>query len=176
MPRGLMPRGFGRRAAVAVEFALIAPVMVLLAGGIYVLGSLLRANAAVDRLVMQYAISFADCSDTASLVCQTELSEYATTFALGNLAPQLVAANLALSMAQVSMSGTTPTVEYPPGLSLTAAQTAALQAAVTPTAVSGQTYVVVTATYIYTPLLFAKAMTPIIGASVTLSDTVAQLK
>jgi Flp pilus assembly protein TadG len=166
----------GRRGSVVVEFALVAPVMTLLAGGIYVMGSLLRANAAVNRLAMQYAISFADCSDTASGVCLTELNQYETTFALSNIAPQLLTANITLSMAQVQMSGTTPTVEYPTGLSLTAAQTSALQAAASPASISPLTYVVVTVSYVYTPLIFAPLMTPIIGSSVTLTYTAAQLK
>jgi Flp pilus assembly protein TadG len=171
-----MLRGLDRNGSVAIEFAFVAPVMMMLAGGIFVLGSLLRANAAVNRLAMQYAISFADCSDTSSGVCLTELNQYETTAALGNIAPQLAVANLTLTMAQVQMNGTTPTVEYPSGLSLTATQNSALQAVVTAGSVSGLTYVVVTATYIYTPPLFASVMQPIIGSSVTLSSTVAQLK
>jgi hypothetical protein len=75
------------------------------------------------------------------------------------------------------MNGTTPTVEYPLGLTLSAAQTAALQAVVA-SGQSGtvQTAVVVTAQYAYLPLFFASLMAPIIGTSVTLSYTVAQLK
>ena len=121
-----------RRASVAIEFALIAPILALLAGGIYGIGSVLRATAAVNRLAMQYAISYADCSDTSSGVCLTELNLYGTAAALGNIAPQLTTANLTLSMAQVMMSGSTLTVEYayPAGLSLSAAQTTALKAVI----------------------------------------------
>lgn len=151
--------------------------MLLLAAGIFVVGSLLRANTVVNRLAMQYAVSYANCSDTASGVCLTELNEYGTAAALANIAPQLTAANLTLTIAQVTMNGTTPTVEYPVGLTLTSAQTGALQAVVA-SGQSGtvQTAVVVTAQYSYLPMFFAPLMTPIIGASVTLSYTAAQLK
>ncbi len=152
--------------------------MLLLAGGIFVIGSILRANSALNRLALQYANSFADCSDTSTGVCQTELNEYATVFALGNIAPQLLVSNLTLTMAQVKMNGSTPTIEYayPTNLSLSATQTSALQTAAQDVAVSGQTYVVVTATYLYQPLILGPVMTPITGSTVTLSYTVAQEK
>jgi len=164
-----------RRAVVAIEFAVIAPCMVLLAGGIFTIGSLVRANAAVNRLAMQYAMSFADCSDTSSGVCLTELDEYVTTAAFGNIAPQRSVANLTVTMAQVKMNGSTPAIEYayPTNLSLSAAQTTALSAGGVG---SGQTGVVVTATYQYQVLLFPAVLVPIIGSSVTMSYTVAQLK
>jgi Flp pilus assembly protein TadG len=168
--RFLLDRG----ASVAVEFAIAAPVMLLIAGGVFTLGSLLRVNSALNRLAMQYAISFADCSDTSSGVCQTELNEYVTSSALAAVAPQLLPGNLTLSMAQVKMNGSTPAVEYyyPSGFSLSAAQTSALQAVV----VSGQTGVVVTATYRYQVLQFSAVMAPVLSSSYTLSYTVAQLK
>ena len=164
----------GRRGSVAVEFALVAPLLLTLAGGIVELGGALRAYAAVNRLAMQYAISFADCSDTSSGVCQTELNQYVTSFMTGNIAPMLTPANLVVSMSQVLMNGTTPTVEYQSTGSpaLSAAQTTALQAAVP----SGQTGVVDTVTYQYSLLVFATLMTPIIGSSFNISYTVAQLK
>ena len=163
-----------RRASVAIEFAVIGPLMVFLAGGIFTIGSLLRSNSGVNRLAMQYAVSYADCSDTSSGVCLTELNEYVTTGALSNIAPQLSTANITLTMAQVKMNGTTPAIEYayPTSLSLSAAQTAALVAAVP----SGQTGVVVTATYKFQVLLFAGIMTPMLGSSVTMSYTAAQPK
>ncbi len=158
----------------AVEFALVAPLLLTMAGGIVELGGVLRAYAAVNRLAMQYAIGFADCSDTSGGTCQTELNQYVTSFTIGNIAPMLTPANLVIGMSQVSMNGTTPTVEYQssgsPGLS--AAQTAALRAAVA----SGQTGVVDTVTYRYSLLVFATLMTPIIGSSFNISYTVAQLK
>ncbi len=163
-----------RRGTAAVEFAAVAPIMVLLVGAIFEIGSLLRANAVVNRLVMQYAISYADCSDTSTGVCGTEVAEYGTSAALANIAPQLTAANLTLDMAQVKMNGTTPTVEYsyPSGLTLTSAQIAALQA----TVASGQTGVVVTATYPYQLLVFSTLMAPFIGTNFSFSYTAAQLK
>jgi Flp pilus assembly protein TadG len=174
MRRLLAAFGADRRAVVAIEFAIIAPVMLLLAGGVFEIGSLLHANAAVNRLAMQYAVSFANCSDTSAGACQTELNQYATTAALGNIAPQLSSALVTLSMAQVTMNGTSPTIEYasPTGLTLSAAQTAALQAAVA----SGQAGVVVTVTYKYSPLVFTTLMAPYIGSSFTLTYTAAQLK
>lgn len=163
-----------RRAVAAVEFAIIAPVLMVLVGGVVEIGSLLRAYAAVNRVATQYALSYADCPDFTSGTCQTELSQYASTTTLANIVPQLTAANLTLTMAQVSMSGSTPTVQYvsPAGATLTAAQTAALVNAVP----SGQTGVVVTAKYTYSLLFFATLMKPIIGSSWTITFTVAQLK
>lgn len=163
-----------RRAVVAVEFAVVAPIMVLLAGAIFEIGSLLRTSAAVNRLTMQYAVSYADCSDTASGVCLTELDEYPTTAALGNIAPQLKAASVTLKMAQVKMNGLVPTIEYiyPTGSSLTNAQTAALQAAIP----SGQSGIVITISYPYRLLVFSSLMSPFIGSSFTFSYTAAQLK
>jgi Flp pilus assembly protein TadG len=173
--RGLFRRFIGhRRAVAAVEFAIIAPMMLVLAGGIVEIGSLARAYAAVNRLTMQYALSLADCADTASGVCQTEMNNDASTTTLANIVPQLNVSNLTLQMAQVQMSGTTPTIQYsyPSGLTLTAAQISALRAAVT----SGTYGVVVTASYTYTLLFFSKLMSPIIGSSFPISFSVAQLK
>lgn len=163
-----------RSGAVAVEFALILPAMLLLAGAIFGIGSVLRAYAATNRLTMEYAISYANCSDTASGVCQTELNQYGTAAALGNVAPRLTASNITLSMAQVIMNGSTLSVEYayPSSLLLSAAQQSALQAILS----SGETGVVVSVTYQYQVPLFAAILAPIIGSSFTISDTVAQLK
>ncbi len=157
-----------------VEFALVAPLLLTLAGGIVELGAVLRAYAAVNRLAMQYAVSFADCSDNSTGACQTELNQYVTSFMVGNIAPMLTPANLSVSMSQVAMNGTTPTVEYQSSGSaaLSAAQTTALQAAVP----SGQTGVVDTVTYQYSLLIFSTLMAPIIGSSFNISYTVAQLK
>ncbi len=164
--------GIGRRASVAIEFAILAPVMLMLGGGMYVLGSLLHVNSTVNKLAMQYAVSFANCSDTSVGACGTELAQYETAPAIKNIFPQLYSAELTLTMAQAIMNGTTPTVEYPVGGTLTAAQTTAMQAVVA----SGQTGVVVTATYVFYPLVLQPLMAPFIGSSITVSYTVAQLK
>jgi Flp pilus assembly protein TadG len=163
-----------RRGTAAIEFAVVAPIMLLLGSAIFEIGSLLRANAVVNRLVMQYAISYADCSDTSSGVCGTEVAEYGTSYALGNIVPQLTAANLTLDMAQVKMNGATPTVEYsyPAGFTLTTAQITALQA----TVASGQTGVVVTATYPYQLLVFSTLMSPFFGSNFSFTYTAVQLK
>jgi Flp pilus assembly protein TadG len=180
MPSGRMPSGsmlgrsIGRRASSAIEFAVVAPIMLLMAAGLFEVGSLLQADAAVDRLAMQYAISYAECSDTSSGVCLTELNQYTTSTAIAYIAPQIPIGALTVSMAQAKMTSGMPSVEYiyPSGGALSAAQISALQAVVG----NGQTGVVVTITYPYKLQMFSLLMAPIIGSSFTLSYTVAQLK
>jgi Flp pilus assembly protein TadG len=165
-----------RRASAGIEFVVCGFAISLLAGGVFELGSLMVANAQLNRLAMQYANSYADCSDATSGACQTELNLYVSSTALEYMAPQLTPADVSLTMAQVKMNGSTPSIDYiyPTGGSLTAAQTTALTAA---TSVgTGQTGVVVTVTYPYRLLIFSTLMAPIIGSSWTLTYTVAQLK
>jgi Flp pilus assembly protein TadG len=163
-----------RRAVVSIEFAIIAPVMVLMAGGAVEMGLLLRVYTATQRLAVQYAISYADCPDTVSGACQTEAAEYATASAIGNVAPQLVPGQLTLTIIQAHMTGTTPAAvyAYPVGSTLTATQIAAVDAV----SLSGENAVVVTAAYQHTLLYFPAMMNPLIGQALQFSYTVAQLK
>jgi Flp pilus assembly protein TadG len=161
------------RATAAIEFALIVPVLLLLMAGIFEFGRAFQVYEAVNRLVAQYAIAWADCSDTPVGTCSTELSAYTAGNAIANIAPQLKSANLTLQMFQISMSGTTPTVvyAYPAGGSMSAAQIAAAKAAFT----NGQSAVVVSATYTHS-LIFATLMTSFLSNYLTPTYTVVQLK
>jgi Flp pilus assembly protein TadG len=173
------------RAVVALEFAILAPLMAAMIGGVVEVGALLRAYSAMHRMTMQFAVSYADCPDTTQTVgatpgsCGTEANEYTSTSTIANFAPQLTAANVSLSMVQVQFSGATPSVTYPVGGTLTAAQSAALTTlyASVPATYTGTTNaVVVTGSYRYALLAFGTLMAPIIGPSFTISYTVAQLK
>jgi Flp pilus assembly protein TadG len=180
--RAIVRRIVARRRAIAgVEFAVLAPVMLLLAGGIVDGGLLLRAYTAVNALSMQYVESYADCDKSAT--CGTEPATYAATNTLANVAPDLTATNLTLSMFEVTITGTTVSVlnSYASNTSspsLSAAQTSALQALVPSGAASTTTYyaVVVTASYQYSLQFFSSLMAPILGSSFTVSYTQAQLQ
>ena len=163
-----------RRGSAAVEFAIIAPIVLVILGGLYEVGHAFQTLAAVNELASQYAISWADCSDNPAGTCNTEISLYSPSNAIGNVAPQLTAASVTLQMFQVTMSGTTPSVTYayPSGAGLTAAQTTAAQAAFT----SGQTGVIVTVNYTYNVTVFPGVLSGVIPASFPMSFTVTQLK
>jgi len=157
-----------------VEFALLAPVLVLLIGGVVEYGRIFSVYKAVNRLATQYASAWADCYDSPTGACLTEISLYTSTYTIQNFAPQLTAANVVVSMFQVSMSGTTPTVvyAYPTGSSLTTAQKTALQTTLS----SGQSGVIVTVSYTHTLLFFSKAMSSLLGGYLTPGFTAVQLK
>ena len=163
-----------RRGSAAVEFAIIAPIVIVILGGLFEVGRAFQTLTAVNELASQYAISWSDCSDNPAGTCNTEIGLYSPSAAISNLAPQLTAANVTLQMFQVTMSGTTPSVTYayPSGAGLTAGQTAAAQAAFT----SGQTGVIVTVSYTYNVTVFPGMLSGIIPASFPMSFTVAQLK
>lgn len=158
----------------AVEFALVAPLLLLLAGATVEFGSIFKVYNATDRLAAQYAISWADCSDYPTGTCLTELASYTASATVANVAPQLVPANLTLQMFQVQMSGTTPVVvyAYPTGTTLTAAQTSAAQGVLQ----SGQSGVLVTATYQHSLNLFSVLMSSYLSSKLRPSYTVVQLK
>jgi Flp pilus assembly protein TadG len=170
-----------RRGIAAVEFAVLAPVMLLLAGGIVDGGLLLRVYTSVNALSMQYVESYADCDKLGT--CATEPATYAATNTLANVAPGLTASNLTLSMFEVTITGSTVSVinAYATNTgspSLSAAQTSALLALVPAGAASTNTYyaVVVTATYQYSLQFFSSLMAPILGSSFAVSYTQAQLQ
>jgi Flp pilus assembly protein TadG len=162
------------RAAAASEFALILPLIVLMFAAIVEFGSIFQVYAATNRVATQFAIAWADCSDSPAGTCQSELNTYSSSFTIANIAPQLTATSLTLTMFEVTMAGTTPTVvySYPSSATLTAAQTAAAQA----TFASGQTGVVVTASYVHTLQFFSFFMTPFLGANLNPTYTVVQIK
>jgi Flp pilus assembly protein TadG len=168
-------QNFGsKRATAGTEFALIAPILLLFAGGIVEFGRVFVVYEAVNQLATQYAIAWADCSDTPAGTCSTELSTYTAANAITNIAPQLQSANLSLKMFQILMSGTTPTIvySYPGGASLTTAQIAVAQS----TFSNGQSGVIVSATYTHSLAFFPTLMTPFLGAHLTPAYTIAQLK
>ena len=173
---GFLRRFLGQeRGVAAVEFALLAPVLIVMLGGLYEAGAAFQAMTAANGLASQYAISWADCQDNPLTTCQTEMNTlYAPTAAISNVAPQLVAANVKLQMFQVNMNGTTPTPTYSysssGGATMSAAQTAAAQASLT----SGQNGVVVTVTYTYTVSM--PGLVGIFPASFPMTFTVVQLK
>jgi Flp pilus assembly protein TadG len=158
----------------AIEFAMLAPLMVLFLGGIIEFGRLFQVQAACNRLATQIAMAWADCSDNPVGTCSTEMNNLVSSNALQNIAPQLTYANLSLSMFEVSVSGGSVTTVYhaPAGAALSAAQ----QTAATTVIASGQTGVVVTVTYTHSLAFFNTVMTGWLSAYLTPSYTVAQLK
>lgn len=169
-------RRFARsdRGVAAIEFCLVAPLLLLLMGGIVEFGSALQANNQANRLATQYAIAYADCSDFPVGTCRTELASYASNFAVSNIAPALQQPNFTLQMFQVTMNGAAPSVTYasPSGAALTAAQITAARGAIA----SGQSGVVVSVTYTHRVQLLSAIVTPFLGSSLSFPYTVAQLK
>ena len=172
-PRGFAHARLGRRGIAALEFALLAPVMLFVAAGVVETGMLLRAYDAVNRLAAQYAVSYADCPDLPAGSCQTELAQYKAAATIGNIAPQLTSANVTLQMEQVKMAGNVPNLTYTTGGSLSAAQISAAQAI---GAASGSEIIIVSVSYPYTLMFFQNLMATFYGPSVAMSYTVAQLK
>lgn len=82
-------------------------------------------------------------------------------------------ANLTLKMAEVTMSGTTPTVVYAyPSTTLTTSEIAAAQANFS----SGQTGVIVYVSYTYTLAYFPSYLSSAMANALTASYTIAQIK
>lgn len=128
----------------------------------------------VNRLATQYAIAWADCADSPTGTCKTEMNDLAAPVAIANIFPLLQNSSITLQMFEITMNGATPSVVYahPSGASLTAAQTTAAQASFT----NGQYGVIVTASYSYSLVYFESVMTPFLGNALTSSYTVTQLK
>jgi len=163
-----------RTGTAAVEFAIVAPVMVLLAGGSVELGRVFQVYDAANRLATQYAFTWADCSDSPVGTCLTELSSYTSSSSLANIAPQLTTSNISMRMFQVTVAGSNVNVvyAYPSGQTLNATETAAA----TSTLTNGQSGVVVSISYVHQLIAFGTLMSPIIGSSFTVGYTVAQIK
>ena len=169
-------RGFvrSRSGNAAIEFALIVPIMLMMCAGVVEIGRLFQVYNATNRLATQYAIVYSDCSDSPAGTCNTELSSLGAASSISNIVPQLQSSLLSLTVFQVSMSGTTPTIvySYPSGASLTGSQVTAAQGVLT----DGQSGVVVTATYNHTLQFFQTLMTPYLASVLTASYTAVQLK
>ena len=163
-----------RPGTAAIEFAIIAPLMLVLIAGVLEVGRAYQVYNATNRLATQYAIAWADCSDIPAGTCNTELGYFNTTSSIANIAPQLTASQLSLTMFQVTMVGTNPSVVYasPSGATLSSAQTSAAQAILT----SGQSGVIVTSTYTHTLQYFQSLMTTALSSYLTASFTAVQLK
>jgi hypothetical protein len=148
--------------------------MVTMFAGVVEIGRIFQVYTATNRLATQYAIVYADCSDLPIGTCSTELSNLSASNAVANIVPQLQSNLLSLSIFQVSMSGSTPTVVYaaPSGATLTAAQVSAAQGILS----SGQSGVVVTATYNHTLQFFQSIMNTYLANILTISFTAVQLK
>jgi Flp pilus assembly protein TadG len=167
---------FGRSgsATAAVEFAFILPVLLMMFAGVVEVGRLFQIYDATNRLASQYAIVFADCSDVPAGTCNTELAALGSNTAISNIVPQLQTSLLSITIFQVTMFGSTPTVahSFPAGASLTASQTAAAQALLA----NGQSGVVVTATYSHSLQFFQTLMSSYLNTVLTPSYTAVQIK
>jgi hypothetical protein len=148
--------------------------MLMMCAGVVEIGRLFQVYNATNRLATQYAIVYSDCSDSPAGTCNAELSSLGATSSISNIVPQLQISVLSLTIFQVSMSGTTPSVvySYPTAATLSASQVAAAQGVLT----DGQSGVVVTATYNHTLQFFKTLMMPYLASALTASYTAVQLK
>jgi Flp pilus assembly protein TadG len=176
-----------RRATAAVEFAVILPLMMLLVGGIVEFGRLFQVYNATNRLATQYALAWANCSESSTDtngVCSTELSSYITANAIGNVAPQLTLSDLTLTMAEFTVTqGGTATAIYSGGYSgvnaaqLADATTRAASAfTLFPGPAAVQYVVVVEAKYAHSLDFFETLMEPFLGSYLNPACTAIQLK
>lgn len=169
-------RRFRRRrsGSVSVEFALLASVLLTLSAGTVEFGRCLQMYRAVNRIATQYAIVWADCVDTPTGTCNTELAAYASQNTLSNIAAELTTASISVRMLQVYMSGATPTVtySYPTGASLTTAERTIATGLLADT----QSGVIVTGSYTHTVSFFPHVMGALLAPLLTPSFTVAQMK
>lgn len=174
MPRWIRAFAGSNRGTAAVEFAILVPVLLLFAAGVTEFGRYFAVSDAANRLATQYAAAWADCSDVPAGTCSTELSTFASANVIANVAPQLIASRTTLTMFQVSMSGTTPTIvsAYPSGGALSAPQVTAARASFT----NGQSGVVVTVAYNHSLAYFSNLMSPYLSSLLSISYTVTQLK
>jgi Flp pilus assembly protein TadG len=172
-----------KRSVAAVEFAIILPVMMLMVAGIIEFGAILQVYKATNRLATQYALSWADCFDTGTVTCQTELATYTNATTIANLAPQLTIKNLALTLAEITVTDGAPSVVnsggYPnanAGQLATATSVATSAFTDTAKATESQTIVVVVAQYKHTLDFLPAFVSPFLANALTTNYTVAQLK
>jgi Flp pilus assembly protein TadG len=162
------------RGIAAIEFAIIAPVVIFLAAATLEFGAYYRALDGVNKLASQYAISWSDCSDDASASCGTEGTSYTSGSLATNLAPSLVAASVSVRLFQVRIeSGSVKTVyARPTGIALDANERAALLDRLE----DGDAGVVVTVAYTHTLQFFADMLTSTLGPYLSMKARVVQLK
>jgi Flp pilus assembly protein TadG len=162
------------RGIASIEFALLASTLLLLAAGTVELSRCLQMYRAINRLTTQYAIAWADCTDTPAGTCRTELANYVTSGAIANIAPELTTALVSIRMFQVTMSGSTPTVTYsfPNGSALSTTERAMAVNLLADT----QAGVIVTGSYTHTVTFFPKVMNAALAPYLSPSFTVAQMK
>ena len=161
------------QATAAVEFAIIIPVLIMVAAGITEFGRYFCVSDAANRLATQYAGVWSDCSDVPAGTCNTELSTLASSATIQNFAPQLIAGQTSISLFEITMNGGTPTVvySYPSGTGLSPSQTAAAAAFT-----NGQSAVIVTVGYSHTLAFFPTQMSQFLSSLLNISYTVSQLK
>jgi Flp pilus assembly protein TadG len=158
----------------SVEFALLVPVMITMAGGAFELGRAFQAYNAANRLATQFAFTWSDCSDSPAGTCLTELSSYTSSSTLANVAPQLITSKINLRMFQVTVAGNNANIvyAYPAGQTLTPAETTAA----TSTLTNGQAGVVVSISYVHQLVAFTNVMSSILAPNYTMTFTVVQVK
>jgi Flp pilus assembly protein TadG len=162
-----------RAGTAAVEFAIIVPVMVLMAAGSVEIGHAFQAYDAVNRLATQYAFTWSDCSDSPTGTCLTDLNLYTTSSSLANIAPQLITSSISLRMFRVTVVGSSVNVvyAYPTGQTLTTAETTAATSVIA----NGASGVVVSVSYVYHLVAFSTLLSPVIGSSFPMAFTVVQI-
>jgi hypothetical protein len=164
------------RGNAMVEFALLAPLLLAMTGGIVEFGRAFVVYDQVNRLATQYASAWADCNDTPLGYCgSTELPQLTDSYAIGNMFPLLQSQQITLQMFQIDMANTSePTVvyAYPAGATLTVGQTSRALASLS----AGQTGVLVTVSYQHSLQYFPALMTPLLGSHLNPSYTVVQLR
>lgn len=153
-------------ASIAVEFAFLMPVLILLLGGSFELSGAIQANAHLTTMVGQVALSWGDCVDNPTGTCQTEMSQYVSSNTKSEIARSLDPGQFSLNLWQVSVSGTTVSTTYGT-TGLTPAATAAALAQIP----GGNSGVVVIGSYFYRPRVFTVVTQPFIGNGYAFSQT-----
>lgn len=152
-----------RQGAMAVEFAFVVPLLVLIMGGTYELAGGIDANSQLSTMVAQVALAWGDCVDQPAGTCAIEMSRYIA--ARANIAPSLNANQLSLNLWQVSVTGTSVYAAYG-----TAPLTAAAIAAARAQILDGQNGVVVIGSYSYRARAFDVVTQPFIGSGITFTQ------
>ena len=159
----------GERASIAVEFAFLVPVLILLMGGTYEVSGAIEANSQLNIMVGQVALSWGDCNDSPTGTCQTEMNQYVT--ARANIVPALNGGQLTLNLWQVTVLGTTVSTSYS-----TSAITAAAISVARAQIPSGNTGIVVIGSYTFQARAFTVVTQPFIGSGLIFSQTAAARK